>query len=343
MSGVEQDRRYVSPLVKGQTPVGGAADASPFLLALDRAMTSSEMNLLVVLGPTASGKTRLGVRLAHALGGEVVSADSRQVYRGLNLGSGKDLSEYEADGVPVPYHLIDIVDLSVEFSVFEYQRAFLQVFEMATARHVLPVLVGGTGLYIEAVLKGYRMVETPQNTALRTELATLSNAELSEILHATKHNLHNVTDLTDRGRLVRAIEIATYSKTQVPQPIPDVRPLVLGTRWARETLRERIRARLKQRLEQGMIEEVESLHAQGVAWQRLELLGLEYRFIAQYLQGRITNRNDLFQKLDSAICQFARRQETWFRRMERNGLTIHWVNEADYDEALAVVRKELSD
>jgi tRNA dimethylallyltransferase len=295
--------------------------------------------LLVVLGPTASGKTRLGVTLAHALGGAVVSADSRQVYRGLDIGSGKDLDEYVVDGVRVPYHLIDVVELDHEFSVFEYQRRFFEIFEELQAAGVLPVMVGGTGLYIESVLSGYRMVEAPDDQALRAELAGYGDEELAERLRTLKPDLHNRTDLTDRDRLIRAIEIATYTAHHDPQPLPPVHPLILGTRWARETLRIRIRARLVERLDAGLIEEVAELLAQGVPEEKLRFLGLEYRYVAEFLAGTIKCRNDLTQKLASAISQFAKRQETWFRRMERNGARIHWIDEGDAETALTVVRE----
>jgi tRNA dimethylallyltransferase len=302
-------------------------------------MRLSPPNALVVLGPTASGKTRLGVHLARELRGEIVSADSRQVYRELNLGAGKDPEEYVVDGAAIPHHLIDIVDLDHEFSVFEYQRRFHDVFEELRVRRVLPVIVGGTGLYLEAILMRYRMVSVPENSGLRAELATWPDRALVERLMAVKDRLHNTTDLVDRERLIRAIEIAEYSRDHAPQPAPDVRPLILGTQWDREILRARIRKRLVDRVQAGMIEEVYALRAQGVPWERLEQLGLEYRFIAAYLQQKIRNRNDLLQKLYAAICQFAKRQETWFRRMERKGVTIHWVPRATLEVARQIVQE----
>jgi len=304
----------------------------------DTNMSFNPHNAVVVLGATASGKTRLGVRLADALGGEIVSADSRQVYCGLDLGAGKDLSEYAVDGRSIPYHLIDIVDLDDEFSVFDYQQRFFEVFAELRARHVLPVVVGGTGLYLEAVLKGYKMVAVPEDPAFRAELAHLSDDELAARLRAVKPRLHNTTDLVDRHRLVRAIEIARYSRAHPPEPLPELEALVLGARWPRDKLRERIRERLVARLAAGMLDEVEALHERGVAWARLEQLGLEYRYVAQFLQGTIQNRNDLVQKLHSAICKFAKRQDTWFRRMERNGTAIHWIPEADFDAAMQIVQ-----
>ncbi len=282
-------------------------------------------NLLVILGPTASGKTRLGVQAARDLGGEIVSADSRQVYRGMDLGTGKDLDEYGE----VPYHLVDIVDPGYEFNVFEFQRRFFEVFEAIRDRGRLPVLVGGTGLYLDAVLKGYRLVEVAKNPELRGRLAGLSDKELQSRLRQLKPAQHNTTDLDDRQRLVRAIEIAEGEQAAAATlaPLPQLRPLIFGLAWERGALRRRITARLKERLEQGMIEEVRTLHDSGVPWKTLEFYGLEYRFIARHLKGEL-NRNDLVQKLGSAIHQFAKRQATWFRRMERQGTTIHWLSGA---------------
>jgi tRNA dimethylallyltransferase len=280
------------------------------------------LNLLVILGPTASGKTRLGVQAARELGGEIVSADSRQVYRGMDLGTGKDLAEYEE----VPYHLIDIVDPGYEFSVFEFQRRFFEAFADIRERGRLPILVGGTGLYLDAVLKGYRLVEVPENPGLRRQLAELDQDALARRLLELRPGLHNTTDLTDRERLTRAIEIAegeAAAGAGLP-PLPSLRPLVFGIRWERQTLRRRITARLRERLDQGLIEEVARLHEEGVPWATLEFYGLEYRFLARHLQGKL-NRNDMFQKLNSAIHDFAKRQETWFRRMERQGTEIRWV------------------
>lgn len=304
-------------------------------------MQSKNLNCLVILGPTASGKTGLAARLAHALRGEVLSVDSRQAYRGLDIGSGKDLEEYTVNGHAVPYHLIDIVDLDQEFNVFAFQQRFFEAFEEVLGRGMLPVAAGGTGLYLDAVLCGYRMVEAPENPDLRGELAPLSLEELSARLLRLKPDLHNTTDLEDRARAIRAIEIAEYAREHEPPPAPEIRPLVLGTAWPREELRRRIASRLKTRLDGGLIEEAERLHAQGISWERLELLGLEYRFVSQFLQGQIRNRNDLFQKLNAAIAQFAKRQDTWFRRMERRGTEIHWVARADFDIALKIAQARL--
>jgi len=293
-------------------------------------------NLLMILGPTASGKTRLGVDLAREFSGEIVSADSRQVYRGLDIGAGKDLDEYSSGGTPVTYHLIDIVDLDFEFSVFEYQKRFFRVFEDLLKRRVPAFVVGGSGLYLEAVLSGYRMVKVPPDPSLRAELESLSDQALVHRLHALR-SVHNTTDLLDRERLVRAIEIAQHSAQHQPEPGPEVHPVVLGVRWDRQELRERIRHRLEIRLEQGLIDEVQNLHDNGVPWEKLKFLGLEYRFVSDYLRGRIKNKNDLKQKLAAAICAFAKRQETWFRRMQKKETKIHWVGRGDLDQARQII------
>ena len=297
---------------------------------------------LVILGPTAAGKTSLGVRLANALHGEIISADSRQVYRGLDIGSGKDLGEYMVDGETIPHHLIDIVDVDHEFSVFEFQQRCFEAIENITSRGKLPIIVGGTGLYLEAVLKGYKMVEVPENTDLRNTLRIQTDDELEARLLSLRPNQHNQTDLQNRNRLYRAIEIAEYTQIHPPEPLPDLHPLILGTRWSRSDLHARIAHRLKERMNHGLIEEVTALREQGVSDARLYNLGLEYRYVTDLLTGEINNKNDLFQKLLPAIKNLAKRQETWFRRMERNGMEIHWIDEANVEEALAVAQKALN-
>lgn len=292
----------------------------------------------MVLGPTASGKTALGVQLAREFGGEIVSADSRQVYRGLTIGAGKDLDEYTRDGAPVRYHLIDIVDLDREYSVYDYQQDCYAVIDGLRSRGVLPVIVGGTGLYLEAILEGYKMVHAPEDTEIRERLSRETDEELAAYLRRLRPRQHNVTDLADRGRMIRAIEIALSNDANDAPALPPLSPLVLGTRWDRPMLHERIDRRLRERLDQGLIEEVQGLLDQGAGPERLRLLGLEYRFVTDFLEGRIQNRNDLYQKLRSAIINFAKRQETWFRRMERRGTEIHWVAEANAAEAIRIVR-----
>ncbi len=294
-----------------------------------------QFNLVVILGPTASGKTRVGVEVARVLGGEIISADSRQVYRGMDLGTGKDLAEYGK----IPYHLIDILDPGTEFSVFDFQRRFCAAHREIRDRGKLPILVGGTGLYLEAVLRGYQMPEVPKNPEFSRELDLLTDAELRVRLTAGKASLHNTTDLTDRSRMIRAIEIAEFSWNNPAQikNFPDLSPIIFGIKWPREILRRRITKRLKERLKGGMIEEVKNLHRAGLSFEKLEDYGLEYRFIALYIRNELS-WNDMFQKLNSSIHHFAKRQETWFRRMERHGIMIHWID-GDRDPAAEIVKK----
>jgi tRNA dimethylallyltransferase len=291
-------------------------------------------NLIVILGATATGKTRVGVQVARSLGGEILSADSRQVYRGMDVGTGKDLSEY----CDIPYHLIDIKNPGEEFNVFEFKQTFVQAFHAIRSRGKLPLLVGGTGLYLESVLQGYRLPEVPEDPAFRDELTPSSMADLRERLKRTKPELHNTTDLTDRRRLIRALEIAEFT-LKIPLPRvgpPELKPIVFGIQWDRQVLRQRITQRLRERIDGGMIAEVKTLLKAGISYENLDFYGLEYRYAALYLKGEL-NRNDMFQKLNSAIHQFAKRQETWFRRMERKGIEIHWV-EGIRDPAKAILK-----
>lgn len=290
-----------------------------------------KINLIVILGPTASGKTALAVRLARDIGSEIISADSRQIYRGMDLGTGKDLSEYLVDGIAVPCHLIDMIDPGEDFSVFDYQQRFLACFADLSRRGLLPVLVGGTGLYLESVLKGYRMSAVPENRLLREELDSEPMEALVRRLTALRPRLHNQSDLVDRRRLIRAIEIAEHSRHEpAGHSLPHINALVAGVRWERKRLRQRITARLHQRLAAGMIEEVISLRAAGLSWERLHYFGLEYRYVGCYLQGQMDYQT-MFETLNTKIHQFAKRQETWFRRMERSGTVIHWIDGGDYD------------
>jgi len=285
--------------------------------------SSALLDMIAIIGPTASGKTRLAVALAEELGGEIISADSRQVFRGMDIGSGKDLHEYRH----VPYHLIDILDAGDEFSVFDFQRRFLEAFAEITSRTTVPILCGGSGMYLDAALRGYRMVEVPHNAALRGELAQKTDEELVEELWRLKPGQHNSTDLLNRERTVRAIEIARGEMgcSSGGEPLPRLQSAVIGIHWEREALRRRITERLRERLDTGMIEEVHCLHASGIAWERLDYYGLEYRYVGAYLRGDM-NKNDLFQRLNSAIHNFAKRQGNWFRRMERHGVAINWID-----------------
>ena len=293
-----------------------------------------EYNLVVILGPTASGKTGLAVRLARALGSEVISADSRQVYRGMDIGTGKDLNEYRRDGAAVPYHLIDIVDPREEFNVFEFQRRFYDCFSRLRVRGLVPVLVGGTGLYIESVLKEYEMLEVPEDSALRAELTDKDDDALVRRLVAAGLRLHNTTDLSDRKRLIRAIEIAEFTKKSrgLDEGLvrPEIVPLVVGIRIERAELRRRITHRLEERIAAGLIGEVAKLHATGISWERMDAFGLEYRYVGLHLRGML-DEEQMFADLNTRIHQFAKRQETWFRRMERQGISIRWIDGGDYD------------
>ena len=286
--------------------------------------------LLTILGPTASGKTTLATRLAYELGGEIISADSRQVYRDMTIGTGKDLGDYVVEGTQIPYHLIDICEPGTKYNLFEYQRDFLEAYEDIRRRGKQPVLCGGTGLYIEAVLRGYQLSPVPQNPELRKNLEGKSLGELTAILQELKEKnhstMHNRTDVDSAQRAIRAIEIEEYNlhtpteDRQVP-PIPST---IIGTMVDRDTRRERITRRLKQRIKDGMVEEIREL-LRTVSPDDLMYYGLEYKFVTEYALGR-TTYDEMFSRLEIAIHQFAKRQMTWFRGMERRGLTIHWVD-----------------
>ena len=283
-------------------------------------------DLITILGPTASGKTPLAAALADRLGTEIISGDSRQVYRRMDLGTGKDLVDYTVEGRQVPYHLIDIVEPGYKYNVFEYQRDFLKAYKEITAKGKLPILCGGTGMYIESVLKGYRLLPVPENPELRASLEGKSLEELTGILAGYK-KLHNSTDVDTAKRAIRAIEIEEYYKQQPPEyrEFPSLKSLIIGVDIARELRREKITRRIKQRLEEGMVEEVRGLLAEGIDPENLIYYGLEYKFLTQYAIGELTFE-EMFHQLETAIHQFAKRQMTWFRGMERRGFTIHWLD-----------------
>jgi tRNA dimethylallyltransferase len=295
-------------------------------------------NLLVVLGPTASGKTGLAVRLAREIGGEILSADSRQVYREMDLGTGKDLSEYGRGEGAVTVHLIDICGPEEEFNVFAFQKLFYPCFQEILQRGKIPILTGGTGLYLDSVLRGYRMPVVPENQRLREKLAGEGMESLRRRFRSLCPDVHNTTDLLERKRLIRAMEIAEFSRehSHAAEPPVTVSPLVIGIRCDRNDLRRKITLRLQSRLEAGMIDEVRRLHDRGIAWERLESFGLEYRYISLYLQEKIT-REEMFQTLNTRIHQFAKRQETWFRGMEKNGVRIRWIDGPDEDAARSLI------
>lgn len=329
-------------------------------------------NCIFVIGPTAIGKTEIGVRLAASLGGEVLSADSRQVYRGLDIGSGKDLCDFKmnenlalslnpalkdkiTDGFyNVPYHIIDVTDLSHEYSLFDFTADFYNSFADCQKRGVLPVVVGGTGMYLDSILRNYDMIPFEENAAERQKLESLSYEELKSILIAEKEKLHNTSEFGDSERIIKAILLNRFTKSEeykilrkkVLSTRPKVNPLVLGTTLPRPLVRKRIAKRLHDRLEEGLIEEVQNLHENGASWQRLESLGLEYRFVSEYLQQKIESKEKLFELLNLAIGQFAKRQETWFKGMEKKGVKINWLPQempvdVRFEAALELVRQRL--
>ena len=296
-------------------------------------------NCIIILGPTAVGKTAIGVAVARAFNGEIISADSRQTYRHLDIGSGKDLADYAAseEGAAVPYHLIDITELPAEYNVYNYQQDFYKAFKDITERGKLPVVVGGTGMYIDAIVRDYQLVILPENKKLHEELEATPLEVLAERLIKLQPDLHTKCDLLEKDRVIKALEIIEAKKqgldsTSVQRP--DIRPFVIGTTLPRPQLWENISIRLRERLDNGMIEEVQAIHDSGISWERLEKLGLEYRFCSQFLQGQISSKEDLYEGLFVAIRQFAKRQETWFRMMEKKGVEIHWLDAGSKEERI---------
>jgi tRNA dimethylallyltransferase len=281
---------------------------------------------LVVTGPTASGKTALAAAVAHRVGGEIISADSRQVYRGMNLGTGKDYHDYMVDGSQIPFHLIDIVDPGYKYNVFEYQRDFNKVYSDLKRRKIFPVVCGGSGMYADSIISGYKMFEVPPDSGLRVELEKKSMEELKEIL-LTYKNIHNITDLDTKKRVIRAIEIEHSGRNKGKQGIefPKVKALLTGIIFERDKRRKMITERLKQRLDSGMVDEVKNLIDQGIDTDTLIYYGLEYKFITLFLTGKISY-SEMVTDLEIAIHQFAKRQMTWFRGMERRGIKINWID-----------------
>ncbi|MBE0638261.1 MAG: tRNA (adenosine(37)-N6)-dimethylallyltransferase MiaA [Bacteroidales bacterium] len=282
--------------------------------------------MVTILGPTATGKTRLAALVAARMDGEVISADSRQVYRGMNIGTGKDYDDYLVEGKHVPHHLVDMAEPSYEYSVFEFQRDFLKSFDDIVARDKLPVLCGGTGLYLEAALSGKQLIEVPEDILLRVQLELESNEKLNELLQSLRKT-HNTTDLTDRKRTIRAIEIAIYERENpdIRLHFPEINHLIFGIHFERDIIRQRITERLKKRLDAGMIDEVNLLLASGLKPEQLTFYGLEYRYLTDYVTGKISF-DEMFHLLNIAIHQFAKRQMTWFRRMEKKGISIEWID-----------------
>ena len=290
--------------------------------------------MITILGPTASGKTSLAAALAARIDAEIISADSRQVYRGMTIGTGKDLDDYRQGDRLIPYHLIDICEPGTKYNLFQYQQDFHLIYNNIVARGVRPILCGGTGLDIESVLKGYALSPVPQNQALRDELADKSLAELTEMLEDLKHRnhsvMHNRTDVDTAQRAIRAIEIETYNLEHPTdnRTLPPIDSVIIGVDINREERRRKITQRLKQRLEEGMVDEIRQLLDRGIAPENLIYYGLEYKFVTEYVIGK-TSYEEMFRQLEIAIHQFAKRQMTWFRGMERRGFTIHWIDALD--------------
>ena len=294
-------------------------------------VTSKKNNMITILGPTASGKTPVATHLAAEIGGEIISADSRQVYRRMDIGTGKDLADYVVDGRQIPYHLIDIREPGTKYNLFEYQQDFYDVYQDVRSRGAVPILCGGTGLYIEAVLKGYKLSPVPQNQPLRDSLEGKSLEELTAMLIHLKEkngsNMHNKTDVDSCQRAIRAIEIETYN-LEHPTPrrdLPPVDSIIIGIDIDRELRREKITRRLKARLEEGMVEEVKALLDEGIPAENLLYYGLEYKYVTEYLSGQ-PSYEELLARWELAIHQFAKRQMTWFRGMERRGFKINWID-----------------
>lgn len=290
-----------------------------------------KQTMITILGPTASGKTAVAAALALRTEGEIISADSRQVYRRMDIGTGKDLADYVVDGTPIPYHLIDIAEPGTKYNLFQYQQDFHVAYDDIRSRGKQPILCGGTGLYIEAVLSGYQLSPVPQNQALREALADKSLAELTAMLVELKHKsgstMHNQTDVDTAQRAIRAIEIETYN-LENPTPerqLPPVDSLIVGINIDRDLRREKITRRLRARLDEGMADEIRALIDEGIAPEDLIYYGLEYKYITEYVVGRLSYE-EMFRQLEIAIHQFAKRQMTWFRGMERRGYTIHWID-----------------
>ena len=303
-------------------------------------------DLLTILGPTATGKTQLAVQLAHKLGGEIISADSRQVYRGMDIGTGKDLTEYNLNRKSIPYHLIDVVDPFEEYNAAQFQKDFQKVSTDIRKREKLPILCGGTGFYIKAVLMDFQLSKTEPNKQLRQKLENWKLEDLINELETISPGASANTPVDTKRRVIRAIEVAKNRRQKIGDRDNEIQnpkskiqnPIVLGVNYPREVIRERITTRLHYRLENGMIEEVELLLKNGVTHERLDRFGLEYRFISHYLQGQLS-RDEMAEKLNTAIHQFAKKQMTFFRNMEKNGIKIHWIPEGDFETALGIISK----
>lgn len=298
------------------------------------------MNFVTILGPTATGKTKLAAQLAFHFNGEIISADSRQVYRSMNIGTGKDYDDYFVKAGMIPYHLVDVCEPQDEFSVFDFQDLFYKTFDGIVSREKLPFLVGGTGMYLSSVIQNYKMKKISFNSEAKNELEQKSIDELRQLLLTTSGNLHNTTDLIDKERIIKAI-IINQSNDKPLSISKQLSSLVIGIAPPRSEIKKRITRRLEKRLSEGMVDEVKNLLEKGITPERLNYFGLEYRYISLYLTGKL-NYNDMFQKLNSSIHNFAKRQMTWFRKMEREGVNINWLSEADFEAAKKLISENYS-
>jgi tRNA dimethylallyltransferase len=297
-----------------------------------------QYDLITILGPTATGKTKLAVKLADYFDGEIISADSRQVYREMNIGTGKDLSEYSLNGKQIPYHLIDIIDPTEEFNLYSFQEGFYKSFDKIKNNNKLPFLVGGTGMYLSSILQNYNLNKADFKEIER-EYSSHNDEELKTILKELNPILHNTTDLTERKRILKAIAVSKAEQNHTDEVKNN--SLNIGVSLSRDEIKKRITARLKKRLDdEGMIDEVKSLMDSGISYDKMIFFGLEYKFIAQYLKGEL-NKNDMFQKLNSAIHTFAKRQMTWFRKMEKEGVVIQWIDGPDFNKAKQLIEINL--
>ena len=294
-------------------------------------------NLITILGPTATGKTKLATKLAVEFNGEIISADSRQVYRHMNIGTGKDLEDYSVGGKTIPYHLIDVIEPTEEFDLYKFNQLFYQSFDEIKMRNKIPFLVGGTGLYISSILKGYKLNKADFSKNNLTSFEKYSIEDLRNILLKLNPGLHNTTDLFDRERIIKAIIVSSASDESSSEQIL-INSLVIGIKLPRAEIKKRITIRLKYRLDNGMISEVESLLKSGITHEKLNFLGLEYKFISLYLKKELSY-NDMFQKLNSAIHSFAKRQMTWFRKMEKEGIKINWLEGPDFEQAKKIINE----
>lgn len=294
-------------------------------------------NLVTILGPTAVGKTRLAAKLASKLDGEIISADSRQVYVGMSIGTGKDLADYYVEDTVVEYHLIDIISPNQEFNLYEFTKHFYISYSKIIDKGKTPFLVGGTGLYLSSILQNYQLNKVRVSESRREELSNKNHSQLIDILMELTPNLHNSTDIIDKERTIQAIIVAESDQERENNKI-EINSLNIGITADREIVKKRITERLKKRLKGGMIEEVDSLLKSGISKEKLDFFGLEYRYVSKFLLGEL-NYNDMFQKLNSSIHAFAKRQMTWFRKMEKEGVKIHWIEQDDFESAKNIIEK----